>query len=295
MGSTITRGCNFIHANARPLERAICALWFDGATCKDVENAVAPFAVGRGFGRGLEPDCFADYPSVLDTCMAGDILHEACVHDGEHYERVGYFLASEFDREARVWQIRPAADEATPSAPWWRAASDAEIRERFNGCIFNPTAHAVTMPIADDEVKRLALEALRERIKATDDCTEMHDLQCLARFGKSHLATDGERDKIASWIGKAVETDPAKWGGYCLRPLAIIDSPNHFALDAVGKSAVEADLDLTIAEQGDDGGWHPAWQWDDKFPGEWQCAEQAWSGILTLANLRKLRAFDRDD
>jgi len=53
-----------------------------------------------------------------------------------------------------------------------------------------------------------------------------------------------------------------------------------------------ANLDALISQRTPDGGWLPNWDWGHS-PEAWALAKRDWTGVQTLANLQKLRAFGR--
>ena len=86
--------------------------------------------------------------------------------------------------------------------------------------------------------------------------------------------------------------DPASWKEYGLPPLGIVETPDSpFAADYTAE--IPLNLDFLIESRSADGTWKPNWSWDDQGTGAWEQAERDWSGVITLANLRKLKAFGR--
>ena len=66
----------FLKTQARPLERALFELWFEGASSKAVLNALACFQnADGGFGCALEPDMRAPQSSALATGIGLGLLH----------------------------------------------------------------------------------------------------------------------------------------------------------------------------------------------------------------------------
>ncbi len=59
------------------------------------------------------------------------------------------------------------------------------------------------------------------------------------------------------------------------------------------RAAIDPNLDYLIAQQQPDGTWGPNWSWGGLYPAAWAQAARAWTGFLTLENLRTLRAWGR--
>ncbi|MDF1512486.1 MAG: hypothetical protein P1S60_01625, partial [Anaerolineae bacterium] len=55
----------------------------------------------------------------------------------------------------------------------------------------------------------------------------------------------------------------------------------------------EKNLEDAIEQQADDGSWQPNWSWGNLYPETCERARIAWSGVLTVQNLRHLSNFHR--
>ncbi len=69
----------------------------------------------------------------------------------------------------------------------------------------------------------------------------------------------------------------------------MIASPESPFADGFG-DAIQQNLDFIIENQSEDGTWGPNWSWGGDA---WEQANRDWTGVLTLDNVRKLRAFGR--
>jgi hypothetical protein len=127
---------------------------------------------------------------------------------------------------------------------------------------------------------------------------EMHDLLCYIRLWETPtLPADSKAsvlDKLKRIVDNTVERSPEAWRGYGLPPLAVISSPESPFADMFA-DAIQQNLDFIIESQGADGTWGPNWSWGDQWPDAWEQARRDWTGVLTLDNLRKLRAFRRTE
>ena len=103
-----------------------------------------------------------------------------------------------------------------------------------------------------------------------------------------------EADKISDRVREiaqhSVTTDPEKWHDYCLLPLQVVSSPTSFLYEDF-KEIIPANIQHLVSNQAEDGSWKPTWAWG-RFEDVWETAKEEWSGVLTLDNLRVLRAFD---
>ena len=125
---------------------------------------------------------------------------------------------------------------------------------------------------------------------------EMHDLLCYVRLAETKSLPEALQTQIMDKLHKVVAATVARerdtWDDYGLPPLAIVSTPaSPFA--PMFAEELEANLDYVIEQQRDNGAWGPNWSWGDAFPEAWRSAERDWTGILTLGNLSKLRAWGR--
>lgn len=124
----------------------------------------------------------------------------------------------------------------------------------------------------------------------------MHDLLCVLRLLDTRTLPENVRqplrDKLLRVVQHSVNRDPESWRGYGLLPLGVVRSPDSpFA--PLFEEEIPLNLDFVIEQQGADGTWGPAWNWSDRWPDAWKQAENDWRGVLTLDNLRLLKAFGR--
>ena len=87
------------------------------------------------------------------------------------------------------------------------------------------------------------------------------------------------------------ETDPAQWSSYGLLPLQVAPTPTARYFPDF-EAAIAANLDRLLERQGEDGSWEPTWSWG-RFDDVWEQARVEWKAVLTLENLRILRAYGR--
>ena len=72
----------------------------------------------------------------------------------------------------------------------------------------------------------------------------------------------------------------------------MVEHPGSPLLAKVDPDLVERNLQWKIQIQNENGSWAPHWEWG-QFPGLWEEAKTAWSGIITVRNLIVLRNFGR--
>mgnify|MGYP001795043943 CR=1 FL=1 len=286
----------FIEQQGRPLEIARFHYAFNGASADSVVTALKEFQnPDGGFGHGLEPDLRTNDSSALCTSIAFQVLRS--INGTSDHELVSgaiSYLLKTLDQKEWHWPIIPKSAQQSPHAPWWDQSEDEEP-ESFS---LNPTAeilgylydyqHLVPATIISHVSERVmgALSPANE--------IEMHDLLCCLRLMKTKTLPNELRKQIRQALTQqldgTIEQDPAKWEGYCLRPLQVIDAPDSPFMAGM-EDAVAANLAYEIATQRKDGAWLPTWSWGDMFPDAWQQAHQDWSGVITIEKLLVLKQF----
>lgn len=303
MSDAFKSGRAFIHQHARELEQALFGFHFNAGGVDEVLSALKPYQnEDGGFGHGLEPDCNDDQSSVLDTTIALQLLRElgrdaGC---GMVQKAIGY-LKDTFDESRRIWPIRQVVDAQRECAPWWKADSVDELIKNFHGCLLNPRAEVVAhllhyRELVDESWLNGLVDEVVELICSHEERLEHHDFLCAVRLLECDTLNEALHARLKpamiSQSQRVIELDPEKWNGYCVKPLDIISHPEHDLVEAVGQEIIRKHCDYELSKQTEDGGWYPAWTWEELHPEAWAKAKMDWAGVLTLKTLRVLRHWD---
>jgi hypothetical protein len=209
-------------------------------------------------------------------------------------DRVLNYLQRTFDEQNQLWIPVPESIDQFPRAVWWEY-QDLEKAEQYWA---NPNAEIVgylyEFPgIVSDEVRRIMTTKAFAKLENRMDPLEMHDLLCYLRMAerlpqdlRSRLFT-----LLDPHVHMVVSTKPEQWVKYGLQPIQVAPSPESHYYPAL-RTFVDENLNFLITHQGDDGAWNPTWEWG-RYEKVWQRAKEEWKGVLTLDNLRILRAFHR--
>lgn len=284
----------FLIEQARPRERALFRFHFAGGTAGDVLRELSAFQnPDGGFGRASEPDLRTPDSSAIATTHGLQIMRELQIPPDHEMVRCAlHYLRAVCDRQSHVWPIIPPTANKAPHAPWW---TTKDLATSWRGFRANPSAEIAGYfflfgTAADESLRQAALRRTLEFLNAQPP--DLHELLCYVRLAEMVPLPAATRRKITDRVLATVESDPAKWPKYALRPLTVVKSsasPYYGPL----REAVEANLDFLIAEQCADGSWQPTWTWGNAFPETWPVAKREWQGILTLDALKVLRAFGR--
>ena len=299
--SAFERAAHFMHEEARPLERALFALYFEEGPRTGVLAALVPFQnPDGGFGHGLEPDLRTPASSVIATVTAFDILRGiGADEDTPGLPAALAYLVGAYDVEVERWPIVPPEVEDAPHAPWWSYADSAE---NFRGFWANPRAAVVAYlqqftRLTPSPFSEGARHAVVNDLMRYPQHMEMHDLLCFVDLLETHGLPrehyEDILDKLRRALPHSVPTTAAEWDGYGLQPIQVVRSPESPLYGVLEPAIIDANLAYLIDHQQPDGSWTPNWRWDFVDAGAWTVAEREWRGILTLRALRTLRDYDR--
>ncbi len=291
---------DYLLRTARPLEAARYRYHFAGGDAGEVMGALAPFRTDSGgYGRALEPDLRTPAPSALATSFALQIAVEVGA-PASHPAVAGaidYLLAT-YDSSTARWRIIPPEAEDSTRAFWWAADG---LDERFGDFWMNPRAELLGYlwrfvgPERAPWLHATTATLLAELAESSEPLAG-NDLLCAMRLATTPQlpASLGQPllARVRADMLRSVETDPARWGDYVLRPLEVAPAPDSLFADLFPE-ALQANLDYLVETQGDDGAWAPVWSWAPLDAVAWAQAEREWKGVLTLAALRELAAWGR--
>jgi len=290
----VDKAISYLKHNARPLEGAMYVYHFEEGTADNALKELEHFQNSDGgFGHALEPDIRLSDSSVIASTIAFQHFRE--LHTPADYPMVvkacGY-LRDTYDAQPINWPIIPPNIDDAPHAPWWVRGGDLEKsmanpRAEIAGYLHDYAQHF------PDDMRKTVTESVVAHLLREDNRMEMHDLMCYLRLWETpSLPADTKAAllaKLTDIVEQTVERDPAHWRSYGLPPLGVIASPESPFAGAFAE-AIQHNLDFIIESQGEDGTWTPPWSWDGEA---WEQPRRDWTGVLTLDNLRKLRAFGR--
>jgi hypothetical protein len=286
------------------VDRARFAFHFEHGPPSAVVQALAAFQnEDGGFGHALEPDLRTPASSAIATATGLAILREVGRAAAQPLlADIVRYLLDTYDHQRQVWPIVPPAVENAPHAPWW---AYAESETTFDAFRINPRAallgHLYHLVAGQEAVAGLLVAAGESLWRHVDGVSAqelgMHDLLALLELAAADNVPETLRqplvDKLRRAAGQAVETDPAGWAEYTLRPLQVAPTPDSLLAPAVDRAAVDANLDYLIDGQTDDGSWDLAWSWGFVDEAAWARAERDWKGFHAVDLLRTLAAYGR--
>lgn len=288
----------YLKERARDLDRTWFMYEFESSvTAADVLKALCAYQnPDGGFGRAIEPDVRCAESSAYGTTVALQHLSRLkATRDNDVIVSTMGYLLSVFHADNSSWYMLPPEADNAPRAPWWQYREQSYVDL---AAWANPNAEIVGYiykypSFADRAWMDHLAECVLTCLTATADEMEMHALLCFLRFAE-RCPEDVQKQVwplLDDCVMRAVSVDPNAWTGYGLTPLQIATSPES-RYYAQFQEAVDKQLDWIIESQNADGTWAPTWVWG-QFEDDWSKALTEWKGILTLDNLRLLRAFGR--
>ena len=291
------KASGFIKENARPIDQAIFALYFEQGSKAEVEKAIKSFQnEDGGFGNCLEPDFRLADSSALATTLAFKILIDAEIDAESEIVKDGVnYLVKSYGENG--WEPVPKPIDEVPRAPWWQYAHWAN---REGPSWLNPNAEVLSVLIHYRSlVPEEILESLQAKVdaifEAKPEKLEMHDF--LATLPLAERTSGEYQEKLYGLLSNHVQNvvafDEESWGSYGLKPYWVCETPQSPLLTSLGDAA-ERSLDYEIKNQGEDGSWAPNWAWG-QFEDVWPQAKKEWQGQLTVKVLKALKAFGKID
>jgi len=293
------RARRFIKNEARSVDAALFSYAFENGKPDAVWESLGGFVNSDGgFGHAIEPDCRLPASSTLGTITAFPYLIKTnAPADHPLVENGIKYLVNTYDYRLNGWHMLPPNVNEYPRAVWWNYDPETDEKDLIEHWS-NPSACVAAYLHRYSAL--VSAELLRE---VTDKAMSvLSDLEYTLR-GHDYLPfielAEQAPEPICTTIWtsltrqacEAIETDPAQWTGYGIRPLSAAPDPASPLMEPLG-DAVNAHLDFEIGRQSPDGSWHPFWSWG-QFEDEWETAKVEWQGEITSKLLCSLKAFGR--
>ncbi|HSX30545.1 MAG TPA: hypothetical protein VLE99_01380 [Candidatus Saccharimonadales bacterium] len=283
----------FLVAHARKLDLRLYEHLFEKASAQPVLDELVTYQnADGGFGHSLELDLGLPDSSVLATTIAFQYILQIGVDTKETTSKAIAYLLQAYDKSRHGWVNIPPAANDYPRAPWWNYPEVLSWADWGN-----PSAEILgyLLRYADEASNHDLLAEITEqainRLHAIDE-PEPHEIKCYARLYKQANPPLQARlyDQLARCIRQAAKTSPKDWQGYIATPLTFIDAPDDPFADLFSKDLLLENAHYIRGQLLDGDHWEPNWEWG-QFEADWAKAKWAWSGKLTVDNLKLLHSF----
>jgi hypothetical protein len=277
----------FIYANARLLERHRLAYLLEQAGPEPVVQALRAYRnPDGGFGNAIEPDMRAPGSQPVGIHTALEILHEVNARDDELITTAADWLTTITRADGGIPFCLPSALDYPRNPIWQPADASSSIQTAANAAALHElNVHHPWLDTADaymwQQIDGLDL--------ATADANPGtgYVIRFAVMFLNAHpdaARAEAALDALAPDLGRFVAAEP---GGDIQTPLDFAPKPDSRARRLFDAGDVERNLDALEAAQQPDGGW--MFGWDEWNP----AATHEWRGVVTVHNLRTLRANHR--
>jgi hypothetical protein len=283
MSIDIEAARQFVHANARLIDRHRMAAMLDGAPVEPLLTALRAYRnEDGGFGHALEPDVRCPGSQPAATLQALEVLLEAGATDDPMVGEAAEWVSGVAGPDGGVPTVLPSA-LGHPRAPWMEPSPAAGfLTYALAGALWRAGAGKPWLDQAtewcwdqlenDADVGGYTVKFAIDFLDAVPD-----PARAAAAVARLRPALDDR-----GCIPVAGGTEDEK-----LTPLQLSPLPGSASRSLFTDAQIGADLDRLAAGQQEDGGWtvdYLAW-----------CPGQAleWRGIATLGALHVLRANGR--
>lgn len=289
---------NFIYRNARPLDVARWKYLFEDGRQEDVIIALTCYQNDDGgFGHALEPDCWNEESSPVQTWVATEIIKEIHLEDKTHplIQGILRYLSSGKHFNGHTWWNTIVSNDRYPHAPWWTH----DIAQESS---YNPTASLLGFIIkfADCEsaLYKQACELTKEAycyFKAQVPMESMHTAACFVDlYEYLQESTILDRAEFKELLQKQIKylltNDKSTWTtDYVCKPSLFIHSKkSDFYMN--NKDICDYERDFIKRTQEVDGSWAITWSWSD-YNEEWSISKNWWKSDLIIRNTKFVEAM----
>lgn len=284
--------------NCRPLEIARFDYLFNNGDPNLVVKELKKFQnIDGGFGHGLEPDSTHPESSPLATTLAFQLLSEIENPDENIIKNAIKYFENTFVTSRHGWFAMDEKVNNYPHAIWWhwdQIKKQTPIDEHWG----NPSAEIIGYLYKYQQyltvlnINDLVNFAISYWINKTEFKSE-HEAYCYIRLHNNlpdKLAKLLEPNLIIA-TKKLVTTDIESWKKYTPQPLHFASTPSYFLYNTV-KNYIDQNLDFLLSTMAPEGLWFPHWTWY-QYDSDWGKQKIIWAGILTIQNLKILKAYNR--
>ena len=301
--NTFEKAERFMYRSARPVELARWQYHFENGSKEKVMKALAAFQnEDGGFGHGLEADSFNPCSSPITTWNACCILKEIGWQDAEHpvIQGILKYLESgkDYSEAHRQWMNTIPSNNDFPHAVWWGFNGESDYK-------YNPTAMLCGFIIRyaneGEELYQKAVQIVQEAVQWFMDKVpqvDRHETACFVTLYEYMQEMELQLVDMASFanalkqqVNANITRDTEKW------KTEYVDKPSGFFI-VPGSMFYEDNREIAAYEcefiresQLQDGSFNVNWQWWNEYK-EFEAARVIWKGVITLENMRYLKAFE---
>ncbi|MDD3429776.1 MAG: hypothetical protein PHG02_07205 [Oscillospiraceae bacterium] len=294
----------FIYKNARPLDMARWNYLFEKGEKEAVIKYLKSYQnADGGFAHALEPDCWNENTTPMQTWAATKIIKEINLQDKTHPLITGIIrylsCADKFDGHCWSGLNNVPTNNDFPHAPWWAYGQDKETS-------YNPTASLIGFMLKYADKKSsaygLACKLTQEaylNFKQKFPLESMHEAACFVELYEYLKECEIDypvnlaefKALLQQQIKQTITYDTDCWStAYICKPSLFISgkkSDFYFGNEDI----CGFERNFIKQTQNADGTWNITWEWD-AFPQQWAVSKNWWKADIIIRNLAYVKAFE---
>lgn len=299
----IAKSKKFVYRNARPMDIARWNYLFeDGDKQQVIKYLKAYQNSDGGFANALEPDCWNEKSTPMQTWVATKIIKEIHLEDKSNTLITGIleYLVSKNEFDGHCWNglNTVKSNNDYPHAPWWFYTKTHEIN-------YNPTASLIGFmlkyAVEESNTYHMACSLAKEAydyFKKNFPLESMHETACfveLYEYMKEcsiHDLLDLVEFKtlLKRQIKQVITYDTSIWStDYVCKPSLFISSKkSDFYADNQDICSFESEF--IKQTQNIDGTWNVTWSWNG-YPEQWSVSKNWWKSDIIIKNMVYMKNF----
>lgn len=301
--NTFAKARRFMYRNARPVDFSRWLYHFENGSQENVLRCLAAFQnEDGGFGHGLEADSMNPNSSPITTWNACMILKEINWQDGDHpiVQGILRYLESgkDYSEEHHQWMNTIPSNNDYPHAIWWGFKDESDYK-------YNPTAmlagfilkFAPKGSVLYEKGAGIAKEAVQWFLAKVPQ-VDRHETACFITLYEYMQEMDlclvdmkALETALRTQVNANITRDTEKWQTeYVDKPSAFFIVPGSMFYED-NKEIAAFECEFIRRTQLEDGSFSVNWQWWNEYK-EFEAAKMIWKGVITLENMRYIKAFE---
>lgn len=293
----------FIYRNARPIDIARWNYLFEEGDKQEVIKYLKAYQNSDGgFANALEPDCWNQKSTPMQTWVATKIIKEIDLEDKSNSLITGIleYLVSKNEFDGHCWNGLNTVETNNdyPHAPWWSYTKTQETN-------YNPTASLIGFmlkyAVEESTTYRMACSLAKEAydyFKKNFPLESMHEAACFVELYEYMKECDIHdqlelvefKTLLQRQIKQVITYDTNLWStAYVCKPSMFISSKkSDFYVDNEDICCFESEF--IKQTQNPDGTWNVTWSWNE-FSEQWSVSKNWWKSDIIIKNMVYMKNY----
>lgn len=299
----IDKARRYIYRNARPIDLFRYQFLFENGSKENVIDVLKEYQnTDGGFAYALEPDCWNEKSTPLQTWVATRIIEEIGYsdNDSELVQGIIKYLCSGNEFRNGYWNGLSGvkSNNDYPHALWWSYDENASDS-------YNPTASLAGFLLKyskkESDEYLFAADIVKKAVNNFEKkvpIESMHEASCFVELyeylksGKIEDIVDMVefRSALEQQINHSITKDKSKWNSeYICKPSLFIKSSSSCFYES-NKDICNYECKFISESQNADGTWNITWNWTD-YMEQWSIAKNWWRSDVIINNLKIMKSY----